>query len=85
MVESLATELQTAEFGDARLTRRLIACLRLSEKPHMSIPATMRGRAGMEAAYRFFDNPQVSVAAIMEPHRVATLERIRCSEVAHRA
>ena len=83
MVESLATELQTAEFGDARLTRRLIAlAARLSEKPHMSIPATMKSRAEMEAAYRFFDNPQVSVAAIMEPHRVATLERIRCSEVA---
>lgn len=87
MVESLVAESMSdsfacAEFGDRRLSKRLVTIVeRLSEKPNMSIPGAMHGRAEMEGAYRFFDNPKVSPNAIMAPHIAATLERIRGTEV----
>lgn len=75
--------LNTARFGDERLTERLVNIAeRLSQKPHMSIPAAMDGRAEMEAAYRFFDNSKVTPEAIVAPHRVSTLQRIRQTDVA---
>jgi len=78
MADSLASELSTAKFGDKRLTRRLeIVVDRLSAKPNMSIPAATNGRAEMEAAYRLFNNGKVTPGRIHEPHRAATLERIR--------
>jgi hypothetical protein len=43
----------------------------------MSIPAATNGRAEMEAAYRLFNNSKVTPDGIHEPHRAATLERIR--------
>jgi len=82
MPESLVDELSGAQFGDRRLTNRLAKIVeRFSEKPNMSIPAATNGRAEMEAAYRFFDNSKVSADAILEPHRVATHERIRQTPV----
>jgi hypothetical protein len=78
----LSEPLSTAEFGDQRLTSRFVSIMdRLSQKPSMSIPAAMNGRAEMEAAYRFFNNSKVTPEAIMAPHLTATQERIRQSEV----
>lgn len=78
MPESLASEVSTAKFGDKRLTRRLeIVVDRLGAKPNMSIPAATNGRAEMEAAYRLFNNGKVTPDGIHDPHRTATLERIR--------
>jgi hypothetical protein len=48
----------------------------------MSVPAATRGRAEMEAAYRFFDNDKVSPEKILQPHIEATRERISQAEVA---
>lgn len=74
---------ESACFGDQRLTDRLVKIVdRLSDHPHLSIPAAMDGRAEMEAAYRFFDNERVSPESIMEPHVSAAKERIRQSRVA---
>ena len=42
----------------------------------MSVPAATRGRAEMEAAYRFFDNDKVSPEKSLRPHIEATRERI---------
>jgi hypothetical protein len=82
MPESLADEVRGAQFGDQRLTKRLCKIAEcLSARPNMSIPAATNGRAEMEGAYRFFDNPKVSPAAILEPHREATCERIRQTAV----
>jgi hypothetical protein len=82
MPESLVDEVSGAQFGDQRLTKRLCKIVeRLSAKPNMSIPAATDGRAEMEAAYRFFDNPKVGPEAILEPHRAATYERIRKTPV----
>ena len=78
----LSEPLSTAEFGDVRLTNRLVRIVdRLSQKPNMSIPAAMNGRAEMEAAYRFFDNSKVTPDAIVKPHLSATQERIRQCDV----
>jgi hypothetical protein len=82
MAESVAEEVRGAQFGDRRLTKRLGKIIdRFGAKPNMSIPAAMNGRAEMEAAYRFFDNPKVTPDAILEPHRAATYERIRQTSV----
>lgn len=83
MVESLANEVQGTRFGDQRLTNRLGKIFdRLSAKPNLSIPAATDGRAEMEGAYRFFNNPKVTPAAILAPHRESTLERMRQGAVA---
>jgi len=82
MPEPMLDSLDTAEFGDRRLTKRFVAVMeRLLEKPNMSIPAAMNGRAEMEAAYRFCDNSKVSPDAIRAPHVLATHERIRQTDV----
>lgn len=83
MSEVSFESLNTAHFGDQRLTDRLVNIVdRLSRKPHMSIPAAREGRAEMEAAYRFFNNPKITPEAITAPHVASTLERIRKTPVA---
>jgi hypothetical protein len=74
---------ESACFGDRRLTNRLVKIVdQLSEYPNLSIPGAMKIRSDTEAAYRFFDNPRVSPAAILAPHISASKERIRQSRVA---
>jgi hypothetical protein len=83
MVESMLEEVQGARFGDQRLSNRLNKVFeQFSAKPHLSIPAATDGRAEMEGAYRFFNNPKVTPAAILASHRETTLERVRQSSVA---
>jgi hypothetical protein len=61
MSVSIKDEVQGADFGDQRLTKRLGMIIEeLDAKPNMSVPAATHGRAEMEAAYRFFDNNKVS-------------------------
>ena len=83
MSVSLQDEVQGAALGDQRLTKRLGKLIeQLGAKPNMSIPAASRGRAEMEAAYRFFDNEKVLPEKILQPHIEATRERISQAEVA---
>lgn len=82
MAESLTEEFRGAQFGDRRLTARLGKIAeRFNTKPTMSIPAATNGRAEMEAAYRFFDNPKVTPEAIVQPHIAATYQRIHQTDV----
>jgi len=71
-----------AELGDKRLTDRL---MRLGEaffaKPTANIPQACATEASAKAAYRFFDNAQVSMDAILKPHFEATEQRARAHEV----
>lgn len=73
-----AQELATANFGDARLNKRLIRILadKLA-KPAASIPQASGDWAATKATYRFFASHQVSADAIRAPHRDATRQRIR--------
>ena len=82
MSVSLKDEVLGAAFGDHRLTKRLGRVIEeLGAKPTMSVPAATRGRAEMEAAYRFFDNDKVSPEKILQPHIEATRERISQAEI----
>lgn len=82
MAISLSNEVSGAQFGDKRLTKRLGKIINeLGAKPAMSVPAATKGRAEMEAAYRFFDNSKVSPEKILQPHIEATRQRIAQSDV----
>lgn len=74
----IADEFDGVQLGDKRLNKRVVKiATRLGGCPTGSIPAATDGRAEMEGAYRFFDNPKVSPAEVLAPHRGATLGRIR--------
>lgn len=65
-------------FRDQRLHRRLGVILSdLAQRPGASVPERSRSVAEAKAAYRFWDNDQVSADAILAGHQQATLKRIR--------
>ena len=71
-------ELRGARLSDARLVQRLIQItLDISKKPEGSIPGACNGAAHQaKAAYRFFDNDNVTPEAILASHRAATIGRM---------
>lgn len=72
-------EMGTAGFGDKRLDARAVTVLSdLGSRPNVSIPAACKGRAEMQAAYRFFDNDKVTLEKVLQPHIQQT--RARCAE-----
>ena len=78
MQEWIAMETRGVDLGDERLDARYRTLLdRLSEKPSLSIPAACKGEAETVAAYRFFQNEKADPKKLLQPHREATLERIR--------
>ena len=78
MAEWIATEMAGWDLGDRRLNDRQCLLLdRFSANPQGSIPESLQGWAQTQAAYRFFDNEQVTAESVLAPHRQATLERIR--------
>jgi hypothetical protein len=67
----------TAEFGDQRLTDRLIKIAnRVVEHPGGSLPEKMESPGDLEGLYRFANNPKVDHQKILEPHRQATWKQI---------
>ncbi len=79
---ALQDEVRCAQFGDKRLTKRLVKMVEeLGDQPSLSVPAATHGRAEMEAAYRFFDNDKVTPEKILQPHLQATRERISQCDV----
>ena len=83
MSMQICDEVRGADFGDARLSLRLVKVVEeLGKAPQLSIPAATNGRAEMEGAYRFFDNDKVSPEKIREAHVAATIERIAQCDVA---
>ena len=63
-------------WGDARRTARLVQLAQqLSSRPQSSLPCALSDAAALKAAYRFFDNPEVSAGAILDSHVQATRER----------
>jgi hypothetical protein len=73
----IATEFANADFDDRRLSARLVRIVEtLAEHPERSLPASFKSDdAGLEAAYRFFNNVAVDPDQILEPHVRATAER----------
>jgi Transposase Tn5 dimerisation domain/Transposase DNA-binding len=71
-------EMETANFGDERLRRRAEIVLgSLARRPEGSVPAACQGWAETQAAYRLFSNENVTGERVLEPHRDATLERMK--------
>jgi hypothetical protein len=76
--EWVTAEMETADLGDKRLHNRLLRVLqRMFDSPVASLKAACRGWAETIATYRFFDNEQVTEAALLQPHQQATLQRVR--------
>lgn len=72
-----AQELATADFGDARLAKRLVRIVadKLAN-PTASIPQASGSWAATKATYRFLDSEQVAVDGIRTAHADATRSRI---------
>jgi hypothetical protein len=63
---------------NSRLRTRFKKVLRsMSLKPSLKFPAGCNGTAEVTAAYRFLDNEHITFLSILEPHREASIERIR--------
>lgn len=69
-------EFARAPLGDQRLVQR---CCQLGRafyaRPQAPLPQACGSRANTTAAYRFFDNPRVSMSGILQSHYQATLGR----------
>lgn len=67
-----------AELGDKRLERRLLElATSFFARPMASIPEACGSHASTKAAYRFFDHEQTTMDKLLEPHRKATIDRMR--------
>lgn len=70
--------METANFGDERLRRRAEIVLgSLARRPEGSIPSAFQSWGETQAAYRLFSNENVTGERVLEPHRDATLERMK--------
>jgi hypothetical protein len=78
----LGAEMGGAEFGDARLAKRLAKIVgTLVEGPGRSFPSIFDDTA-LEGAYRFFNNGEVTPERILAPHVEATVARMACEATA---
>ena len=70
-------EFGLADFGDARLTGRILTFAHdLAAHPDLSMASLYHGDwANLKASYRVLDNDAVTPAAILAPHRQATGDR----------
>jgi hypothetical protein len=69
-------ELQALDLGDKRLNRRARLIFEAwGESPESSMPQIMKSPAGLEGAYRFFNNPRVDDDAVLAPHINCSWER----------
>ena len=71
-------EFQSAEFGDQRLTNRLIQVGdRLGRAPAESIPSACEDWASTKATYRFCDNERVDPNEILDAQKRAQRSRVQ--------
>ena len=78
----ITEELKTVNLGDKRLDDRLGMILEaFADRPNGSIPAACGGRNDLEAAYRFFDNDNVTHEKILKTHYEATRKRCAAQKV----
>jgi hypothetical protein len=77
-MNALADELEGIDLGDVRRNRRSQRVLeQLGSKPTLSIPSACGGWTETRAAYRLFDQTQVTAERVLAPHIERTVERIR--------
>lgn len=74
----LVEEFADVDLGDARLDERVQRIVaRLAERPDDSFPEQMETLAEREALYRFLANPEVTLASLLQGHRLQTHARMR--------
>lgn len=82
MPPEIADELETIDLGDKRLNVRAKSLIStLAADPKCSINAACGGWDETQAAYRFFDNPNVTPEKILRAHADATRRRIQLEDV----
>jgi Transposase DNA-binding/Transposase DDE domain len=70
------------QLHDMRRTRRTVqAATHLAENPMGSLPAQMHTWKEIKALYRLLDEPDVTFAALMQPHMQETREQANASAV----
>lgn len=70
------------QLHDMRRTRRAVkAATNLAENPLGSLPAQMHSWKGTKALYRLLDEPDVTCAALMQPHLQQTREQATSAPV----
>jgi len=70
-------ELGRAQFGDYRLTKRLVTLAKdMYARPQANIPQACQCRAKTKAAYRFLSHKKTTMEKILQPHYDRTVERI---------
>jgi hypothetical protein len=70
--------LEKATLGDGRLTQRaVLSAEAIARAPSASLPALAASDSELTALYRFFNNEEVTAAALLAPHFAATAERAR--------
>jgi len=75
-------ELGRADFGDHRLTNRLVTIARdFYDRPQGSVPHACESRAKTKAAYRFFENPATTMDKVLQSHYEAGVGRMAREEV----
>ena len=73
-----ADDFAGADFGDVRLTRRLVRVAEaLGVDPSASFPDAAKSDSALEGTYRLLENESVSPAGILAPHFAATIERAK--------
>lgn len=78
MCEVIADELQGIDLGDRRLNKRSVKVIEsLAADPQASVNGAVNGWGDTQAAYRFFNNPEVTPEQILLPHRQATVRRMQ--------
>jgi hypothetical protein len=81
-VEWIENELHGIDLGDERLNGRCGQVLeRLAADPQASINAACKGWKETHAAYEFFKNQKVDEHKVLQPHRRATVERMKAHPV----
>jgi len=76
-MSALAEELEGIDLGDVRRNRRSRRVLgQLGSKPTLSIPSACGGWTETRAAYRLFDQAQVTAERVLAPHIARTVERM---------
>jgi len=81
-VSEITDEFADVSFGDKRINDRAIKLLTdLYSHVGGGLSRSCQGPAEIKAAYRYFDNPKVTMHKILQPHFKATLERIKTQKI----
>jgi hypothetical protein len=77
MAKWAEVELKSLDLGDGRLNKRAVKLVEaLAARPESSVPQACGGWGETKAAYRFWDNEQVTVKALLKAHQDATVKRL---------